>query len=159
MALSAEAGQRFTYPDLATFPDDNLRREIIDGDLVVNPAPVTRHQVASIALAASLFNYSLTSGGMAFHAPYDVFFAVENVVEPDLLFVRSDHLDRVGPKYLEGAPDLVIEISSLSTRRLELVRKRELYERFGVPEYWYVDLRWTGWRCTSCRKAVTSGPR
>ena len=53
MAVSAEAaGRRYTYPDLATFPDDNLRREIIDGDLVVNPAPSTRHQGASGRLRA-----------------------------------------------------------------------------------------------------------
>jgi Uma2 family endonuclease len=46
----------------------------------------------------------------------------------------------VEKKFVRSAPDVVVEISSPSTRRLELVRKRELYERFGVPEYWYVDL-------------------
>ncbi|MEX2552885.1 MAG: Uma2 family endonuclease [Actinomycetota bacterium] len=61
-------------------------------------------------------------------------------VEPDVLFVRADHVDRVENRYVRGAPDLVVEISSPSTRRLELVRKRDLYARFGVPEYWYVDL-------------------
>ncbi|CAN5758029.1 Uma2 family endonuclease [soil metagenome] len=141
MALSAEtAGRRYTYADLATFPDDHLRREILDGDLVVNPAPTTRHQDAAIALAVGLFNYSRTNGGKALIAPYDVLFAADNVVEPDLSFVRSDHLDQIGNKYMEGPPDLVIEISSPSTRRLELIQKKELYERFGVPEYWYVDL-------------------
>ncbi|MEX2586747.1 MAG: Uma2 family endonuclease, partial [Actinomycetota bacterium] len=73
-------------------------------------------------------------------APTDNVFSDDNVVVPDLLFVRHDHMDRVGQKYIEGPPDLVVEISSPSTRRLELVRKRELYERFGVAEYWYVDL-------------------
>ena len=57
-----------------------------------------------------------------------------------MLFVRADHAEQVGKKFIKHAPDLVVEISSPSTRRLELVRKRELYERFGVPEYWYVDL-------------------
>lgn len=141
MSVSAESvPRRFTYPDLATFPDDHLRREIIDGDLVVNPAPGTRHQSAVVAISVALFNYAKASGGKALCAPYDVLLALDNVVEPDVLFVRADHLDRIGAKYLEGPPDLAVEISSPSTRRLELVRKRELYERFGVPEYWYVDL-------------------
>lgn len=141
MAVSAEPiPRRYTYPDLATFPGDNLRREIIDGDLVVNVAPITRHQRAAMALAVTLFNYSRLRGGEAFFAPYDVYLALDNVVEPDLIFVRADHLGRIGTKYLEGPPDLVVEISSPSTRHLELVRKRELYERFGIPEYWYVDL-------------------
>jgi len=70
----------------------------------------------------------------------DVFFSETNVVEPDVLFVRADHLDRLEKKFVRSASDLVIEVSSPSTRRLELVRKRELYERFGVPEYWCVDL-------------------
>lgn len=67
-------------------------------------------------------------------------FADDNVVEPDVLFIRAEHLGRVGDRFVTDAPDLVVEISSPGTRRLELVRKRELYQRFGVPEYWYVDL-------------------
>ena len=142
MAVSAgSVPKRYTYPDLARFPDDHLRREIIDGDLIVNPAPGTRHQSAVVAISAALFNYSRASFGKVLSAPYDVVLAPDNVVEPDVIFIRSDHLDRLGAKYPEGPPDLVVEISSPSTRRLELVGKRELYQRFGVPEYWYVDLQ------------------
>jgi Uma2 family endonuclease len=53
---------------------------------------------------------------------------------------RPENLGRVEKRFVRSAPDLVIEVSSPSTRRLELVRKRDLYERFGVPEYWFVDL-------------------
>jgi Uma2 family endonuclease len=49
-------------------------------------------------------------------------------------------MGQVERRFVRSAPDVVVEVSSPSTRRLELVRKRELYERFGVPEYWYVDL-------------------
>jgi Uma2 family endonuclease len=62
------------------------------------------------------------------------------VVEPDVLFVAPENVHRVERAFVRSAPDLVVEVSSPSTRRLEIVRKRELYERFGVPEYWYVDL-------------------
>lgn len=69
-----------------------------------------------------------------------MYFADDNVVEPDVLFVGQGRAEQIAKKYIKDAPDLVVEVSSPSTRRLELVRKRELYQRFGVPEYWYIDL-------------------
>lgn len=141
MAVSAESyPRRYTYPDLAGFPEDGLRREIIDGELIVSASPIPRHQRVAGNLHLALRLYAQRAGGEVFFAPLDTYFADDNVVQPDLLFIRADHLERIGPKYMEGPPDLVVEISSPSTRRLELVRKRELYCRFGVPEYWYVDL-------------------
>lgn len=141
MALSTEpAGRRFRYADLAAFPDDNVIREIIDGELVVTPAPTTRHQRAVTNLLLRFGAYRNSHGGDAFAAPTAVFLADDNVVEPDLLFVRADHLDRVELAYVNGPPDLVVEISSPSTRRIDIVRKRELYARFEIPEYWFVDL-------------------
>jgi Uma2 family endonuclease len=141
MALSTEPGsRRFTYADLADFPDDNVIREIIDGELIVTPAPTTRHQRALMNLSLIFGAYRNTHGGDAFFAPTDVFLADDNVVEPDLLFVRADHLDRVELRFVNGPPDLVVEISSPSTRRIDIGRKRELYARFEIPEYWFVDL-------------------
>ncbi|MEX2552113.1 MAG: Uma2 family endonuclease [Actinomycetota bacterium] len=141
MALSADpAARRYTYADLETFPDDHLRREIIDGELIVTPSPVIRHQIASANLHYRLMTHAEQAGGLALAAPMDVFLSSDNVVEPDLLFIRPDRLESVGEKSVQVVPDLVVEISSPSTRRLELVRKRDLYQRFGVPEYWYVDL-------------------
>jgi len=141
MALSTEpAGRRFRYADLVAFPDDNVIREIIDGELIVTPAPTTRHQRAVMNLSLILGAYRNAHGGDVFAAPTDVFLADDNVVEPDLLFVRADHLDRVELPFVKGPPDLVIEISSPSTRRIDIVRKRALYARFEIPEYWFVDL-------------------
>lgn len=141
MAVSAEqASRRYTYPDLAIFPDDNQRREIIDGDLFVSPAPSMRHQRAQGEVFGSLYNYSQVHGGQAYSAPCDVYFSLKSVVEPDVFFIRADHLDKVGEMYLDGPPDLVVEVSSPSTKRVDLARKRDLYEKFGVNEYWFVDL-------------------
>ena len=138
--MAVEPRRLYTYEDLQTFPDDNLRREIIDGELFVTASPRTRHQDAVATLTARLWLYAAERGGKVLPAPMDVFFSDTSVVEPDVLFVRADHLDKVEQGFVRSAPDLVIEISSPSTRKLELVRKRELYERFEVPEYWYVDL-------------------
>lgn len=141
MAQSAESiPKRYSYADLEAFPVDNVRREVIDGELIVSPSPITRHQRASGKILFRLMEYANNTGGEAFAAPYDVYLASDNVVEPDLIFVRADHMAQVGTKRFENAPDLVVEISSPSTRHLDLTRKRELYERFGVPEFWFVDL-------------------
>jgi len=63
------------------------------------------------------------------------------VVEPDVAFVGPERVALLrDERYIDVAPDLVVEVSSPSTRRLDLIRKRALYEREGVPEYWFVDL-------------------
>ena len=130
----------FTYDDLRRFPEDNLRRELIDGKLIVTAAPSTRHQAVSMRLSIRLGAYAEAHGGRLFAAPTDVYFTETTVVEPDLLFVAEADGGRIEERFVRSAPDIVIEISSPSTRHLEVVRKRTLYERFGVPEYWYVDL-------------------
>ncbi|CAN5265536.1 Uma2 family endonuclease [soil metagenome] len=138
--MATEPKTRYTYADLERFAEDNLRREIIDGELIVTAAPATRHQQVVMTLAGELYQYVKSHGGKVFPAPTDVFFSDTNVVEPDVLFVRAEHASKVEKNFVRAAPDVVVEVSSPSTRRFELIRKRELYERFGVPEYWYVDL-------------------
>src|SRR5919198_542289 len=138
MAIQPQTG--LTYQDLQAFPEDNLRREIIDGELIVTAAPATRHQRVVTKLVLRLGTCCEEHGGEVLPAPYDVYFSEANVVEPDVVYVREENRVRLEKKFLRAAPDLVVEVSSPTTRRLELVRKRELYERFGVPEYWFVDL-------------------
>lgn len=138
MATQPEAG--LTYRDLESFPEDNFRRELIGGELIVTAAPSVRHQRTVGRLLVALTLYAEEQGGEALVAPTDVFFSDSDVVEPDVLFVLSESAGKIEKKFIRSAPDVVIEVSSPTTRRLEIVRKRELYERFGVPEYWYVDL-------------------
>lgn len=140
MAVSQSPARRFTYADLSAFPEDRLRREIIDGELVVTASPVLRHQRASSLIHFRLMEYARTAGGLALAAPMDVLLSENNVVQPDLFFVSAGRLAGIGEAYVQVVPDLLVEISSPSTRRLELVRKRDLYQSFGVPEYWFVDL-------------------
>src|SRR5436190_21645006 len=121
-----------TYQDLQTFPEDNFRRELIDGELIVTAAPSTRHQDAVGELFIQLGLYAKERGGKAYVAPTDVFLTDTNVVEPDVLYVRPENVARIERPFVRGTPDVVVEVASPSTRRLEIVRKRELYERFGV---------------------------
>ena len=138
--MAAPAPTGLVYDDLAGFPDDNLRRELIGGELIVTPSPRVRHQRVVTKLVAALFAYTEQHGGEVFPAPLDVVFTESDVVEPDVFYLRPESRGRLEERFLRGAPDIAVEVSSPSTRHLELVRKRDLYERHGVPEYWYVDL-------------------
>ncbi|MDQ3766536.1 MAG: Uma2 family endonuclease [Actinomycetota bacterium] len=122
------------------FPEvDNVRRELIDGELIVSASPVKRHQAVVLKMGSAFLAYAETTGGEAFASPMDVYFSEDNVVEPDVIYVGPDRVDRSEPRFLRDVT-VVVEGSSPSTRRLELLRKRRLYERYSVPEYWYVDL-------------------
>ncbi len=131
---------KLTYQDYLHFPEDGNRHELVEGEHVVTPAPNTRHQRLIRRLLRHLDAHVEKQGlGEVFVAPYDVVLSESDVVQPDLLFVAREHLDRIGEANLRGAPDLVVEIISEATRRRDEVLKRHLYERAGVAEYWLVD--------------------
>jgi Uma2 family endonuclease len=131
---------RFNYDDFLLFPDDGNRHEIIDGDHFMTPSPNTRHQRASFNLAAVLREFLKAHPvGQAFTAPYDVILSDEDIVEPDLLFISAARAAIITEKNVQGPPDLVVEILSAGTRKIDEVVKRKLYERYGVREYWIVD--------------------
>jgi Uma2 family endonuclease len=131
-------GAALTYADLAAFPDDGSRRELIDGKLIMTPSPRTRHQQIVFRLVGSFYvHLSAHGGGQAFPAPYDVLFTDRDVVEPDLVFVPDEQAGIITDLHVRGAPALLVEV--VSDPRLDRVRKRDLYSRFGVREYWVVD--------------------
>jgi Uma2 family endonuclease len=138
--MTAETTTRLTYDDLVKLPDDGKRYEIVDGELFVNAAPVPRHQRIVRILLGKLDRYfEEHGGGEVFPSPIDVVFDSENIAEPDLVVIKSERAKIVGDKNIQGAPNLCIEVLSESTRRLDEIVKRKLYERFGVEEYWVVD--------------------
>lgn len=124
-----------TRDDLETMPDDGRRYELIDGSLVVTPAPSRRHQSALGEL------YLLLRAGCppyleVLFAPFDVALAEDTVVQPDLLVAsRSAFTERDLPT----APLLAIEVLSPSTRHIDTGLKRSRYEAAGCPSYWVVD--------------------
>jgi Uma2 family endonuclease len=140
MARQDVRSTQLTYEDYLLFPDDGKRHEIIDGDHYVTPAPKTKHQKVSFNLTVALGSFVKERGlGLLFTAPCDVIFSDENIVQPDLLFVSSGRAAIVTEDNIRGAPDLVVEIISETTRKKDEVTKRKLYDRFGVQEYWIVD--------------------
>ncbi|HXU29335.1 MAG TPA: Uma2 family endonuclease [Thermoanaerobaculia bacterium] len=129
-----------SYEDYRQLPDDGRRYELIERDLYVTAAPVPRHQRVVIRLAHALEGWSLETGeGQVLTSPIDVVLAENTVVQPDLLVVMSAHADRIGARGIEGAPDIVAEVVSESSRRHDEVTKRHLYGKYGVEEYWILD--------------------
>jgi Uma2 family endonuclease len=131
----------YTVDDIRALPDDGNRYEIIAGELFVTPAPSIRHQLLLGKLFRLLADYvDLHALGTILFAPTDVVFGELTLVEPDLLFVRADHGERVTERDIQGAPDLAVEVLSPTTKRTDRGRKRALYQEQGVAEYWVVDL-------------------
>jgi Uma2 family endonuclease len=141
MVPTAHPDRRLTYDDFLRFPDDGLRHEIIDGVHYVTPSPSLRHQDLVGRLHLALGNHLAAHPGFGrvFLSPLDVIFTLHDIVEPDLLFVASDQLEIMTEKNIQGAPAIVVEIVSKSTRSRDERIKRELFERGGVREYWIVD--------------------
>lgn len=138
---TASRSVRLTYLDLRRLPDDGLRHELIDGEHHVTPAPKPKHQRVLGQIFGYLFVYLREHPlGRVYCAPLDVVFSECDCVEPDLLYVSREREQRqMTEDNLEGAPDLVVEILSPSTKHIDRGAKHRLYERFGVPEYWIVD--------------------
>lgn len=137
----AVPGVKLTYEDYVQFPEDGKRHELIDGEHYVTPTPVRKHQAVAGNLFGLIWSYLQQRPiGRVFPAPFDVIFSDYDVVEPDLLYISNERAQHIETSpWVRGAPDLVVEIGSPSTRKRDETTKRRLYERFGVLEYWVVD--------------------
>ena len=132
---------QITWQDVQQLPDDGRRREAIEGELYVTPAPSFRHQRISQRLEMALHDLLEVPGhGTVVHAPIGVEFpATEEGVQPDIIFVSTARRGIICDEGIRGAPDLVIEILSPTTARRDRGVKRRLYERQGVSVYWIVE--------------------
>ncbi|MFT5130714.1 MAG: Uma2 family endonuclease [Rhodothermales bacterium] len=128
-----------TVADYLSMPEGGPQYELIEGDLIMAPAPNSEHQDISGEISYALRSYARQHGGRVFYAPLDVFLDEHNVLQPDILWISPERLPRISKRGLEGAPDLVVEILSESTKTRDKNVKLKLYRRFGVREYWLVD--------------------
>lgn len=139
--MSQLATKIWTYEDYLQLPDDGNRYEIIEGELFVTPAPTTDHQYSSGELYFLLKEFIRRNQlGELYYAPYEVHLSEDSrPVQPDLLFIRTENAPKGGTAYFVGIPDLVVEILSRSSIRLDTNTKFTLYEKAGIAEYWIVD--------------------
>ncbi|MGQ0574743.1 MAG: Uma2 family endonuclease [Pseudonocardia sp.] len=133
-------GRPFTVADLEAMPDDGNRYELIDGTLIVSPAPSWGHQEMG-ATAYVVLRAACPRDLRVLIAPFAVQTAFDSEVQPDVLVARFTDLT---PKHLPVAPVLAVEVLSRSTALLDRNTKKAHYARMGVPSYWLLDPTGTG---------------
>ena len=141
MPVMSRPPKKLTAAEFLLWPDDGTHQELIDGVPYVTPAPKLAHQelVGRLFLAIANFLSTRRHLGRVFVARLDVVMSEHDVVEPDLLFVAGDQQSILTEANVQGAPALVVEILSPSTRRRDEGIKRQLFDQKGVREYWLVD--------------------
>ncbi|MGH3384329.1 MAG: Uma2 family endonuclease [Nocardioidaceae bacterium] len=128
-------GRPLSRADLEGMPDDGHRYELVDGSLIVTPAPSLRHQIVVGELFV-LLRQHCPVGLAVILAPFDVVLDDDTVLQPDLIVARRRDLTAGA---LPTAPVLAVEVLSPSTRQLDLSLKRARFEAAGCPSYWAVD--------------------
>jgi len=138
--MATEIIPKLTYEEFRELPDDGKRYELIRGEVHLTPSPATKHQLTLFNLSGSLFVYSKRSPvGVVAVAPLDVRLSHDTAVQPDLIFVSNARANIIRENYIDGAPDLVVEILSPSTAAHDRATKLALYAEAGVPEVWLLD--------------------
>ncbi len=135
MAIALPWGRPLTYDDLQGTPDDGHRYELVDGVLIVTPAPTARHQVVVLGVARALWE-AHPAATAVLPAPVDWVPEPMTVLQPDVVVVEREE---AGEPKLTRVPLLVVEVLSPSTRRHDLGSKLLAYAGYGVPAYWVVD--------------------
>jgi Uma2 family endonuclease len=132
---------KWTYEDYCRLPEDGWTYEVIEGELYMSPAPLTRHQRCKGNLFAAFWNFSGEHDvGMVLDAPTDVILSeLATPVQPDIIFVVKERLDIVKDERVEGAPDIVVEVLSPGNWLLDRREKFKVYAKAGVREYWIID--------------------
>ena len=138
-AVLEKQAKRWTYEEYYRL-DDDQRYEIIDGNLLLAPAPDTWHQDWTRDLFRIIDRHVTAHRlGKVFFAPVDVVLGAENTVQPDIVFIATANADIIQRRAIFGTPDLLVELVSPSSVRRDRYDKKEPYARFGAKEYWRGD--------------------
>jgi Uma2 family endonuclease len=135
---------RFVYEDYKSLPESMTKRyELLDGEMLMVPAPTTTHQIISRNIEFLLHSFvRLHKLGTVLYAPVDVVFGAGNareIVQPDVLYISRERGSMLVKEEIRGAPDLIVEVLSPGTEERDRTYKKHLYGRYGVREYWIVD--------------------
>jgi Uma2 family endonuclease len=127
---------KMTAEEFFELPETNQITELINGELIVSPPPIPEHQ--RLIGNTYVLLRQLIPDGVVFVAPIGVYLDEDNVPEPDIVWVAVNSRCVITKTRLEGAPDLIVEVLSPGTERRDKKDKFELYQKYGVREYWLV---------------------
>lgn len=130
------ARAKVTAAEFFKLPETNRITELINGELIPPSSREPRHQL--ILGEALVLIRDLMPNGEVWVAPVAVYLDEYNVLEPEGMWIAENSQCSVGTEYVTGAPELVVEVFSPSTEKHDRKDKFELYERFGVREYWMI---------------------
>lgn len=132
----ATAVQLYTWQDIKDLPASAGRTEIVDGDLIISPTPSGPHQRICTEIGASIGPYIEEHNlGRFYSCALHVILDTHVHYEPDLCFVSNARRGIIQENYIDGPPDLIIEVVSEGNRTHDTVVKFAHYEKYGVNEY------------------------
>ena len=138
--VNPPAKRLYTYDELvAEMPETNQPCELWDGELITSPAPSFDHQQIVLRFYRRLFDWvSQRKLGKVVTAPIDMVLSPHRAMQPDVAFIAQDRLGIIR-RAIHGPVDLAVEVISLGNRNRDRIEKRDLYEQYGVKEYWIID--------------------
>jgi len=134
------AKRLYTYDELvAELPETNQPCELWDGEIIMSPAPTFDHQKIVSRLLRRLEDWVLPRKlGEVVAGPIDMVLSPHRAMQPDVAFIARERLHIID-RVIKGPVDLAVEVVSLGNRNRDRIEKRDLYEQYGVKEYWIVD--------------------
>src|SRR6266496_1944784 len=132
--------RRYTYDELiAEMAETNQPHELWDGELIMAPSPFFSHQKIAFRFHRALIDWVEPRDlGEVVGAPIDMVLSPHRVVQPDVAFIAKERLNII-ERVIMGPVDLAAEVISLGGRNRDRIEKRDLYEQYGVKEYWIID--------------------
>jgi Uma2 family endonuclease len=129
-----------TVADYKVLPETGPQYQLVEGSLHMAPAPSRFHQDISRNIQVLIANWiEAGGGGKIYTAPFDVYLDETNVFQPDHVYISEQNIGILTDAGAEGAPDLIVEILSPSTRNIDLGPKKKVFARHGVREMWIID--------------------
>ncbi len=137
--MVTQTRQQMTAAEFFELPEQTQQTELIYGELIVSPTPIPKHQNAMLNTAIVLKNLLPQIGGKVFAAPLEIYLDDRVIPQPDVMWIAPNSKCIIDEKRLIGPPDLVVEIFSPGSVLYDRGDKFDIYQLYGVREYWMID--------------------